>query len=118
MGSALWFNPFRSSIPGPPMPLFTLRVPPRDDPCKTRGQDGFAFSFPVGLFHPLQHAGLSRRSPVCRRSTRTPSFHFPPPHFRKVIGWSAVLGSPAAGGGEACAEGTTWQYTSSARTFV
>ena len=21
------------------------------------------FSFPVGLFHPLQHAGLSRRSP-------------------------------------------------------
>ena len=24
-------------------------------------------SFPVGLFHPLQHAGLSRRSPVCRQ---------------------------------------------------
>jgi hypothetical protein len=24
-------------------------------------------SFPVGLFHPLQHAGLSRRSPVSRR---------------------------------------------------
>jgi hypothetical protein len=23
-------------------------------------------SFPVGLFHPLQHAGLSRRSPVGR----------------------------------------------------
>src|SRR5215472_4916711 len=23
-------------------------------------------SFPVGLFHPLQHAGLSRRSPACR----------------------------------------------------
>ena len=23
-------------------------------------------SFPVGLFHPLQHAGLSRRSPGCR----------------------------------------------------
>ena len=23
------------------------------------------FSFPVGLFHPLQHAGLSRRSPSC-----------------------------------------------------
>src|ERR1700689_4619193 len=62
MGSALWFNPFRSSIPGPPMPLFTLRVPPHDDPCKPRGQDGFAFSFPVGLFHPLQHAGLSRRT--------------------------------------------------------
>ena len=25
------------------------------------------FSFPVGLFHPLQHAGLSRRTLVCRR---------------------------------------------------
>jgi hypothetical protein len=24
------------------------------------------FSFPVGLFHPLQHAGLSRRTPACR----------------------------------------------------
>jgi len=24
-------------------------------------------SFPVGLFHPLQHAGLSRRSPDGRR---------------------------------------------------
>src|SRR5499427_7887701 len=24
------------------------------------------FSFPVGLFHPLQHAGLSRRSPIGR----------------------------------------------------
>src|SRR5688572_5211153 len=23
------------------------------------------FSFPVGLFHPLQHAGLSRRTPGC-----------------------------------------------------
>ena len=26
------------------------------------------FSFPVGLLHPLQHAGLSRRSPSCQRS--------------------------------------------------
>jgi len=25
------------------------------------------FSFPVGLLHPLQHAGLARRSPNCRR---------------------------------------------------
>jgi len=23
------------------------------------------FSFPVGLSHPLQHAGLARRTPVC-----------------------------------------------------
>jgi hypothetical protein len=39
-------------------------------PCKTRGQDGFATSFPVGLFHPLQHAGLARHSPVSRPTTR------------------------------------------------
>ena len=37
---------------------------PRDARRKTRGQDGFAFSFLVGLFHSLQHAGLSRRTPV------------------------------------------------------
>jgi hypothetical protein len=43
-----------------------LKVTPRDVTCKTQGQDGVAVSFPVGLFHPLQHAGLSRRSPVCR----------------------------------------------------
>ena len=44
------------------MPLFTLRVPPRDDPRKTRGQDGFAISFPAGLFHPLLHAGCSENT--------------------------------------------------------
>ena len=31
---------FRSSIPCPPMPLFTLQAPPHDDTSKTRGQDG------------------------------------------------------------------------------
>src|SRR5437667_7906660 len=46
------------------MPLSTLQETPRDVPSKTQGQDGFATSFPVGLLHPLQHAGLSRRSPV------------------------------------------------------
>ena len=44
------------------MPLSTLQETPRDVPRKTQGQDGFATSFPVGLLHPLQHAGLSRRS--------------------------------------------------------
>jgi len=29
-------------------------------------------SFPVGLFHPLQHAGLSRRSPDTPWSRRNP----------------------------------------------
>src|SRR5271166_293611 len=45
------------------MPLSPLQETPRDVPCKTRGQDGFAISFPVGLLHPLQHAGLTRRTP-------------------------------------------------------
>jgi hypothetical protein len=36
----------------------TLQETPRDVSCKTRGQDGFATSFPVGLLHPLQHAGF------------------------------------------------------------
>ena len=41
---------------------------PHDAPRKTRGQDGFATSFPVGLLHPLQHAG-------CRvRQWRGPGF--------------------------------------------
>ena len=50
------------------MPLSTLQETSRDVPSKTRGQDGFATSFPVGLLHPLQHAGLARRSPGCRSS--------------------------------------------------
>ena len=36
---------FRSSIPCPPVPLSTLRPPPRDDRRKTRGQDGVAAPF-------------------------------------------------------------------------
>ena len=30
---------------------------------KTQGQDGVAFSFPVGILPPLRHAGLPRRTP-------------------------------------------------------
>jgi len=36
---------FRSSIPCPPVPLSTLRLPPHDDRRKTRGQDGVAAPF-------------------------------------------------------------------------
>jgi hypothetical protein len=50
----------RSSIPGPPMPLSTLRSPPHSDARKTRGQDGSLLL--VRLFHSLLHAGLSRRT--------------------------------------------------------
>src|SRR6266571_8266443 len=59
----LIYGLFAAQSPRPPMPLSTLQETPRDVPCKTQGQDGFATSFPVGLLHPLQHVGLSRRSP-------------------------------------------------------
>src|SRR6266436_4836230 len=60
----LIYGLFAAQWPRPPMPLSTLQAAPRGVACKTRGQDGFATSFPVGLLHPLQHAGLSRRTPV------------------------------------------------------
>jgi hypothetical protein len=44
----LIFRLFEAQSPGPPMPLSTLRVTPHDGTRKTRGQDGFATSFPVG----------------------------------------------------------------------
>src|SRR4051794_21123502 len=49
---------FEAQSPRPPIPLSTLRPAPHDARRKTRGQDGFAFSFLVGLLHPQQHAGL------------------------------------------------------------
>ena len=49
---------FRSSIPSPPIPLFTLRTAPRDALRKTRGRV-VRYSFLVGLFHSLLHAGCS-----------------------------------------------------------
>ena len=60
--------------PGPPMPLSTLRMTPHDGTRKTRGQDGFATSFPAGDLHPLQHAGLARRTPYWRSSARNRVF--------------------------------------------
>ena len=40
-------------------------------PARLEARMESLFSFPVGIFHPLQHAGLSRRSPDCRRFART-----------------------------------------------
>jgi hypothetical protein len=51
---------FRSSIPSPPIPLFTLRRAPRDAQRKTRGRVD-RYSLLAGIFHPLLPAGLSRR---------------------------------------------------------
>src|SRR5713226_9695577 len=61
----LIYGLFAAQWPRPPMPLSTLQETPHDVPSKTRGQDGFATSFPVGLLLPLQHAGFARRTPVC-----------------------------------------------------
>ena len=52
---------FRSSIPRPPIPLFTLHCAPRDAQRKTRGRVD-RYSFLVRLFHPLLQTGLSRRT--------------------------------------------------------
>src|SRR5229473_5060736 len=37
-------------------------------PARLEARMDSLLSFPVGLFHPLQHAGLSRRSPDCRHN--------------------------------------------------
>src|SRR5208283_2483214 len=55
---------FEAQSPGPPIPLSTLQATSRDATCKTEGQDGVAVSLLVGLFHSLQHAGLTRRTLV------------------------------------------------------
>src|SRR3981189_2628206 len=77
----LIYGLFAAQWPRPPMPLSTLQETPRGGPSKTRGQDGFATSFPVGLWHPLQHAGLSRRSPGCPLTVRNSE----PPRFPPVV---------------------------------
>jgi hypothetical protein len=52
---------FRSSIPSPSFPLFTLHWTPHSAQCKTRGRAD-RYSFLVRLFHPQLHTGLSRRT--------------------------------------------------------
>ena len=69
---------FRSSIAPPTDASVYAQETSRDVPSKTRGLDGFATSFPVGLLHPLQHAGLSRRSPVCPSSDIRPQSRIGP----------------------------------------
>ena len=49
---------FRSSIPSPPLPLFSLRRTPHGVQRKTRGR-AVRYSFLVGLLHSLLHAGCS-----------------------------------------------------------
>src|ERR1700692_2781949 len=61
---------FRSSITQPTYPLFMLRLAPHGARRKTRGRV-VRYSFLVRLFHPLLHAGLSRRTALaCRVENR------------------------------------------------
>jgi hypothetical protein len=60
--SALIAN-FRSSIPSPSFPLFTLHWTLHSAQRKTRGRAD-RYSFLVRLFHPQLHAGSSRRTPT------------------------------------------------------
>src|SRR6202043_1440915 len=45
-------------------------------PARLEARMDSLLPFPVGLFHPLQHAGLSRRSPGCRLETGVLAPHF------------------------------------------
>ena len=76
---------FRSSIPSPRVPLFTLRRTPHDVQRKTRGRV-VRYSFLVGLLHSLLHAGLSRRtdSAISRQRTTVSEF------LRRVMGERAL----------------------------
>jgi hypothetical protein len=78
----------RSAIPGPPMPLSTLRPPPHDHVRKTQGQDGSlllscrTLSFPTTCRFIPAHRQATRISPQGSPSTRCPqkqyAFGFPP----------------------------------------
>src|SRR5712692_2067352 len=62
MGSASLIDPFRSSIARPTDTLVYASTAPSRTPPQDSGSRWSRFSFLVGLFHPLQHAGLSRRT--------------------------------------------------------
>src|SRR6202041_3027840 len=64
----------------PPVPLSTLRYDSSRSHRQGSRPEWSRFSFSVGLFHPLQCAGLSRRS-LSRILTET--FRPSPPEFRR-----------------------------------
>jgi hypothetical protein len=61
-GSALGLFVFAAQWPARQYLCLRFDCHPCGQQRKTRGLDGVASSFPVGLFHPLQCAGLARRS--------------------------------------------------------
>src|SRR5438094_150105 len=78
---------FRSSIARPTGTSglrFTrhLTVPP----ARLEARMESLFSFPVGLFHPLQHAGLSRRTPSGRQTSQNLFLRV------EIQGWLSIRG--------------------------
>jgi len=79
---------FRSSIPSPPVPLFTLRRTPHDVQRKTRGRV-VRYSFLVGLLHSLLHAGLPRRTDSA--IWRQPKHIYVNPSFSTRVHWPEII---------------------------
>ena len=51
------------------------------------------FSFPVGLFHPLQHAGLARRTPDGPSSDNNPESEPQAPIDKPIPDHTRVIGT-------------------------
>ena len=84
MRSASLIASFRSSIARPTdAPVYASTETSRP-PSQNSGSGWIRCSFPVGLFHPLQHAGLSRRTPG-RVSKTAPLFNSG--GFENTGGW-------------------------------
>ena len=77
----------RSSIPSPPVPLFTLRQIPRGTQRKTRGRAGRS-PFLVRLLHSLPRAGLSRRTDFLFAFPTADQYTFNRLRSRTWTGWS------------------------------
>jgi hypothetical protein len=102
MRSASLIASFRSSIARPTdAPVYASTGTSRP-PSQNSGSGWIRCSFPVGLFHPLQHAGLSRRTPGGRRK--------PPHYLTAVVLKTPGVGESGEGTGE-CALGPTLLLT-------
>ena len=92
--SASWFCVF-SKLNGPAHRYPCLRFERHlaMPPARLGGQDGVAFSLLVGLFHSLQHAGLSRRT-LSNAVTGEIKHHFKWTAIRLIKSLGALHDSP------------------------
>src|SRR6267378_1290472 len=82
--SASLVDPFRSSIARPTDALIYASTNASQRPPQDSGSRWSRFSFPVGILPPLQHAGLTRRTPVM--DSNLAAFHHKLDIF--MSGWS------------------------------